>query len=223
MQRKKLLIIVIVLMSLAVILAWLSASTFHIVKTDPKLSSISSNDGHIDVSFNKPLAEKDLRVSISPDNIYRVEIRNSKTLRIIWGSPLSAGNKYLITLHSIYSANGQIIRDKKLKFTAVYKSFEGLSAAEQRSIVNSQDNNTPSDKIYQLLPHYDPFYRLDVKPNGSNKPDIVFTYLAPPPDYGSSAPDEQKAFMDAKQWLIGKGVPVTQYRFFNGHNGSLID
>ncbi len=95
-------------------------------------------------------------------------------------------------------------------------SIAHSSGKTQQAAVNAQDKNLVSNRILSLLPYYNAYFELTAQITGKNtNPNILFTYLPPPP--GSNLPnsDEATAINNAKSWLTSKGVSLSQYHLIN--------
>lgn len=220
-MSKKILFLAITSIAAIFILGILYTQKFHITQTSPALSGIYNSTPYLDIQFNKSLSSTGIQLSSSPKIIQNYSIVGTKTLRLTWSSPLIAAQKYTITIESISSAGGSRIKNKQLVFSV--KPSSKLSSAEQQAVVNSQDNGLAADKINSLLPHYDPSYKLEAQPNGNNKPNIIFTYLPPPIDMQSTAPDKTSSITAAKAWLSQNGIDLSQYTLIDVDSNQKIN
>lgn len=146
---------------LATVYAAWQASRFHIVSTNPPISSVPYIFPYMDINCNKTLVSTGLSVSTSP-NILKGYSVNGKTLRLNLIS-MTKDKEYQIFITHLQSVDGKIL-NKTLRFKAKDIPFNSLTKDQQQAIVNAQDPNDPSlltnDPLVSHLPYGDLGYNI---------------------------------------------------------------
>lgn len=152
--KKQLIFIGVLLIAAAIAIFVVSSLRFKVTGTDPKLSAVSTISPTLTINFNKQLSVKGLSVSSGNKLIRNYQI-SGKKLIITADTPLVIGQKYTLTIKSIQSESGSIIRDKTLTFVVKDIPYDGLSTTAQKKIISQQDQNQGlrDDPIMRNLPH----------------------------------------------------------------------
>ncbi len=158
-----------------VIIYTLGVHKFRVVSTNPATNQVSSATPFFDVTFNKPLLERGLKITSSP-NIVDSYAAKGRVIDISL-APMTINNTYIITIHSVLATDGETITNKSFRFVANYISPSNVSKKQQQAILNNQDNySTPiNDPIMAHLPYQTLNFSLSaqVTPGSNGKSGLV--------------------------------------------------
>jgi len=151
------------------------STTFHVVNTNPSLSSVPSVIPYIDINFNKKLSSGGLSVSADPNIVKSYSVKD-KTIRVNL-MVMTANESYKLTVNTVKSTDGKIF-NRVFTFKARNIEFSKLPESQQQAIVNSQDPNDPSlvtnNPLLAHLPYGDIGYNItSLITTQSNKPKII--------------------------------------------------
>ncbi len=193
-------------------------STFRITEISPDLSSVATATPYIDIHFNRPIKKDGIKLSSRPDILESHQVINSTTLRITL-TGLTDKEEYLLVLEKVESEKNERITNKQFTFKAKFTSFSDLTQKQQEQALKNQDRPAaPKDKIFDILPYYHASYELQVEITpGVSRPDILFVYLPAP---GEGEVQKDAYLEDAKQYLVGKGISLDEYRLVDSDEGS---
>ena len=114
-------------------------SGFNVDTTNPKLNNIATISPYLQINFTRDLSSKNFKYTSSNDLIKSYTIKG-KTVQLNFnGGKFKAGQKYSVTIQSISSKAGETITNHKLEFTTTERTFESLSAEEQKAAIAAQD------------------------------------------------------------------------------------
>ncbi len=120
---------------------------FHIIKTDPSLSSFPATYPYLKVYFNDELSKDNLRVAI-PSGLVRDYSADGKVLTFTLQSNLPLGTPYVITLKHIENTKGKTIQNRQLTFTTKDIPYDQLSKPQKDALVANQDK--PKYSVYSI-------------------------------------------------------------------------
>lgn len=133
-------IVLVVVLVASMALLWVQNLQFRMTGTDPSLDSFSYAVPQMEVSFNHNLSTNGLDVTSSPNIIKSAKVSGKKITIAFRTVTLDKGKTYTITLKSVHDTGNRTITNKVLKFTAKDIPYDKLSTAQQKAVVNAQDN-----------------------------------------------------------------------------------
>lgn len=134
------LLVLFVLVAIILVIGFLfyRSSQFRIVRTDPKLSSVSKVAPYLRVYFNDAIDSSSLKVS-DPDSIIGSTKINNKSVVFYFKENLVKDIRYTITIRSIKNEQGELLINKPLTFVAKNIGYDKLSKEQQQTLVARQD------------------------------------------------------------------------------------
>lgn len=197
---------------------------FHITGT----SQFTTDSSFLNINFNKPIKLSSINVSSTPNLVFNYDLYDQKTIRIELSATPTANTTYTFYVSAV-STNNQAIKNTGIKLTSKVLDFSKLSASQQKALVNSQDNTikTATNKIFTVLPYYSTYYYLVAQANGTNNPNIIFTYL-PPPSFEpaliqAEEPSKQALIAQAETWLTQQGIDLSNYQLLDSVTGQQLN
>lgn len=157
--------------AILLIIGWVvyySVFFFHITNVSPNPNNISYLSPRFVVEFNKDLAADSAKVS-SSDAAISASV-SGKRLIINLPADLEGNKTYVITINTIGSKNGDVIKDHSISLKTVLNS-DSLSDADRKTILDKQQaskTSTINDPIFNHLPHS----TLDYSMTGSLTNDV---------------------------------------------------
>lgn len=116
---------------------------FRVVSTNPSTGNVGTLSPFLKVNFNKPLSTKNISVSASSGTVTGFKAKG-ETLTFNLKYPLSSSHNYTVEINKIYDTSGDELINLTYTFKPKYISFANLPSDQQKTLVNSQDqNNTP--------------------------------------------------------------------------------
>ncbi len=148
---------------------------FHIIKTDPKLSSVSAIAPYIKVYFNDTLKPNGYVLS-DPKKIVTSSNVNGKVLTMNLGSDLTAERNYAVVIKRISNTSGKTLENKVIAFTARSATDVKLSKEQQKTLVARQDAPI-YDSGHINYPHFDDLLEYGITPEQiQSMKDLLFDY-----------------------------------------------
>jgi hypothetical protein len=113
------------------------SSGFRVLSTNPTASTVSVVSPFFDITYSKRLSVNSVSLSSSNGIASSYKVAGAM-LNITLVTPLQSGQSYTITVHSIRSINGNVIKNQQFTFTPLPYSQGSLSKDQQNAILKSQ-------------------------------------------------------------------------------------
>ncbi len=160
--RTVIIVAITILAPLVGFLIW-DSMQFKVVNITPDTSKpVSTSTSVIRIEFNKPLSNDgsyDRSIVTDPQLIVR-DIEKEDSAIILQINALKQDYFYELTMHDIYSNDGQVIDIINLSFNATYIPFNKLPREQQQQETLGVDPNYKEDPLLAYLPHSTLSYTL---------------------------------------------------------------
>jgi hypothetical protein len=208
----------IIITVLVAIVAWVgwtiyySVFVFHVTSTTPDLSRVSNTAPYIKVTFNKPIDKSSVR--LKSDNVGISSDVDSKTLTINLLELMTAGQAYTVSIDSIGSTSGDVLKDYPLTFTPS-NDPSYLTADQEKAILDQQEaNKSPvlDDPIFKVVPYSTLDYSLDGVINDDQSVTITITIQLSAADVSSGADAATARYkQEALDYITSQGIDLSKY------------
>ena len=143
-KRLKLIIILVIIL----LAAWIGSilyrvSTFHVVKTNPSVGSVTTITPFLDVYFNRELSQSGLSITSSPQIILSHTV-SGKILKLNLTSPLQANKSYTISINAITDTAGKTLTNAHFTVTPSAVNYNQLPTDQQKAILQRQEAGSAS-------------------------------------------------------------------------------
>lgn len=147
MNRKNLLISIIILIILIPVFAYITASRgFRVTGYSPALNNIATVTPYLDVNFSNDVSKSNLNIYSPQSIVSSYKIISPKTVRVYFNIPFSENTKYQLILGIVGSTNGKILRNYSFSFNPVYINSQSLPKSQQQYLLSQQDK--PKSEIF---------------------------------------------------------------------------
>jgi hypothetical protein len=185
---------------------------FHLIKSTPASKNFPTDSPSLILDFNKPL-ENVVQLSGSDSSIKGYSV-SGKVLTISLNYPLNANQRYSITLNQVTATSGAQITHKVISFITKDIDPSKLSAAQQKALLDDQDQNLPSDPILSHLPYQTLEYEISAEITAnqiSTQALVLQIQIFIPAAFVGDASVEAQYKQDALNYITSLGLNPANY------------
>lgn len=151
---------IVVILVGVLIYAVIQNQRFHLIGTNPSMSSVATISPFIKLNYNKVIDAKSVSISASDSSVSGQAVQG-KTI-ILTLNPLTKGKTYTINIRRVSSISGSSIYNQNLSFVPKFIDYNDLPADQREAIMKKQAGNSKvkSDPILGHLPYGNADFRL---------------------------------------------------------------
>lgn len=205
-RKRRFIVILFAIVVVLILLAFyqLYVRPFRVVGANPNTAEVATTTPFFNVSFNKPLSEKNLSVASSPSVIKSYGVKG-KTLSINLNYPMDSAKTYRITIN-IADTTGNRIANRVFSFKPHYIAYQDLPQDQQQYQLKAQtqyNQSVEDNKLVALLPFTGPNFEYhvdyDVQDTAQGN-QLIIEITAPTP----------QAQQDATNWVKSQSTDFSK-------------